>query len=78
MQHDVMDTTLAPPTSAAATKATEPEVVAAISSGEIGPDVPTSINAGGGGAISFGQWALLLIGGAAIGYGLSRMWSRDS
>ena len=65
---------LAEPTSTAATRATEPEVVAGISSGDIGPGVPTEIRTGRGSSLGFTSLALLLAGGLALGYGVSRWW----
>jgi hypothetical protein len=64
--------TKAAQTSTAATSGTEPEVVAAISSAEGGPDRPTSFHIGG---IEFphGRTMMLLAGGLALGYGLSRL-----
>ena len=60
-------------TTSAATSETEPEIRAAILSGDIGPEVPTSINSSRGG-LPFGMLALLLVAGAAVGYGASRLW----
>lgn len=69
--------TAMPPTSNAATKETEPEVVAAISSGEGSPNQPMSFRVGGI-EIPYGRTMLLLAGGLALGYGLSRwLWRRD-
>jgi hypothetical protein len=66
-----------PPTSNAATKETEPEVVAAISSGEGSPNQPMSFRIGGV-EIPYGRTVMLLAGGLALGYGLSRwMWRGD-
>jgi len=65
------------PTSSAATKETEPEVVAAISSAEGNPSLPLSFRIGG---IEFpvARTAMLLAGGLALGYGISRwMMPRD-
>jgi hypothetical protein len=65
------------PTSNAATKETEPEVVAAISSAEGGPDQPTSFRIGGI-EFPYGRPVMLLAGGLALGYGLSRLlWRGD-
>jgi hypothetical protein len=68
MDQDITET---PPTSIAATGATEPEVVAAVSSAEGRPDLPLSFRSGGPG---FGHLRpLLLLGaGLALGYGVSR------
>ena len=63
------------PTSTAATAGTEPEVVAGISSAEGSPDQPLSFRIGGLGT-SYGRLAMLLAGGAALGYGLSRLLIR--
>ena len=61
-------------TSTAATSGTEPEVVAAIASAEGGPDQPTSFRAAGI-EFPYGRTVMLLAGGLALGYGLSRlMW----
>ena len=65
------------PTSTAATRETEPEVVAAISSAEGNPSLPLSFRIGG---IEFpvGRTVMLLAGGLALGYGISRwMMPRD-
>jgi hypothetical protein len=63
-------------TSTAATSGTEPEVVAAISSAEGGPDQPTSFRIGGI-EFPYGR-TVLLAGGLALGYGLSRLlWRGD-
>lgn len=70
------DVTLAEPTSSAATRQTEPEVVAGIASGDIPPGVPTDIRSGGPARWSLGSVALILVGGAAVGYGLNR-WLRS-
>ena len=59
-------------TSTAATSGTEPEVVAAISSAEGGPDQPTSFHIGGI-EFPYGRTVMLLAGGLALGYGLSRL-----
>jgi hypothetical protein len=69
--------TLSEPTTSAATRETEPEVVAGIASGEIGPDVPTSVTTNAGSGFGFGMLALLLAGGIAIGYATSRLLQRD-
>src|SRR5437763_16851265 len=58
-------------TSTAATSGTEPEVVAAISSAEGGPDLPTSFHIGGI-EFPYGRTVLLVAGGLAVGDGLSR------
>jgi hypothetical protein len=66
-----------PPTSNAATKETEPEVVAAISSAEGSPNQPMSFRIGGI-ELPYARAAMLLAGGLALGYGLSRrLWRRD-
>ena len=64
-----------PPTSTAATKETEPEVVAAISSAEGGPDLPTAFRIGTF-EVSYGGLAVLLAAGFALGYGAMRIWQR--
>jgi len=65
-----------PPTSNAATTETEPEVVAAISSAEGSPSLPLSFRVGGI-EIPYGR-TMLLAGGLALGYGLSRLlWRGD-
>ena len=69
------ETITEPPTSTAATQETEPEVVAAISSGEGGPDLPTAFRIGTF-EMSYGGLALLLAAGAALGYGGMRWWQR--
>jgi hypothetical protein len=72
----IMSETIAEPsTSMAATKETAPEVVAAISSGEGGPDLPTAFRIGTF-EVSWGGLALLLAGGFALGYGAMRMLQR--
>ena len=65
-----------PPTSIAATKETEPEVVAAVSSAEGSPDLPLSFRIAG---IDFAYLRpmLLLGAGLALGYGVSRWLFRD-
>jgi hypothetical protein len=66
-----------PPTSTAATSETEPEVVAGISSGEGSPDQPLSFRARGI-DIPYGRMIMLLAGGLALGYGLSRwLWRTE-
>ena len=74
MMNDTM-TLEAPPTSAAATNQTEPEVVAAISSAEGGPDLPTHFDAGGRG-IGYGTMIAGAAAGLALGYGLYWLFSR--
>lgn len=64
----------APATSTADTSDTEPEVIAGISSGEGSPDLPVSFRTETPG-FGFGRIALLLAGGAALGYGIIR-WLR--
>lgn len=73
-----MDETLAlqEPTSSAATRQTEPEILAGISSGDIGEHVPTAIRSSGPEGLGLGSLALILVGGAALGYALSR-WLRS-
>ena len=56
------------PTSNATTKDAEPEVVAAIASGEGGPDLPTAIR-GDGPATGARRVLLLLTAGIALGFG---------
>jgi len=70
------DITETPPTSIAATRETEPEVVAAVSSAEGSPDLPLSFRIGG---IDFAYLRpmLLLGAGLALGYGVSRWLFRD-
>lgn len=63
------------PTTTAATQETEPEVVAAISSGEGNPELPTAFRIGTF-EVSYGGVALLLAAGAALGYGMMRLWQR--
>lgn len=65
----------APPTSTAATSETEPEVVAGISSAEGSPDLPLSIRVGGF-DMPYGRLVMLLAGGLALGWGLSRWVTR--
>jgi hypothetical protein len=60
-----------PPTSTAATGENEPEVVAGISSGEGNPSLPLSFRAGSI-EIPYGRLAMLLAGGLALGWGVSR------
>ncbi len=69
------DIALSPPTSSAATKETEPEVVAAISSAEGDPDLPTSFRSGRG-SLLFGRPFLILAACAAIGFGLAWLLDR--
>jgi hypothetical protein len=69
------DTVIQPPTSTAATRETEPEVVAGISSGEGSPDLPTAFRVGTF-EISWAGMAVLLAATAAIGYGATRWWQR--
>ena len=69
------ETIAEPPTSSAATRETEPEVVAAISSAEGSPDLPTAFRIGTF-EVSWGGLALLFAGAAAIGYGATRWWQR--
>jgi hypothetical protein len=66
-----------PPTSTAATRETEPEVVAGISSAEGNPSLPLSFRIGGLN-IPYARLAMLLGGGLALGYGLSRWFVRQS
>jgi hypothetical protein len=65
------------PTSTAATPETEPEVVAGISSAEGNPRLPLSFRIGGV-EIPYGRLAMLLAGGLALGYGLSRWMIRPA
>jgi hypothetical protein len=66
-----------PPTSTAATCETEPEVVAGISSGEGSPDQPLSFQVRGR-DMPYGRTIMLLAGGLALGYGLSRwLWRSE-
>jgi hypothetical protein len=69
------ETIAEPPTSTAATRETEPEVVAAISSGEGSPELPTAFRIGGF-EVSHGGALLLLAAGLALGYGAARWWQR--
>jgi hypothetical protein len=69
------DITEAAPTASATTSDTEPEVVAAISSAEGGPDAPTAFRAGGFGP-GLGRPLLLLAAGMVLGYGAAR-WLRQ-
>ena len=70
-------TTDAAQTSTAATSGTEPEVVAAIASGEGSPNQPTSFRIAGI-EFPYGRTVMLLAGGLALGYGLSRLlWRGD-
>ena len=68
------DSITEPPTSTAATQQTEPEVVAAISSGEGTPDLPTDIRVDGP-RHGYIQIVGLLAAGIALGYGVTR-WYR--
>ncbi len=63
-------------TSTAATPATEPEVVAAISSAEGNPRLPLSFTIGGA-SFGIGGLALLLAAGVALGYGMTRWLRRN-
>ncbi len=74
VDQDIAETS---PTSIAATRETEPEVVAAVSSAEGSPDLPLSFRSGG---IGFGHLrsVLLLGAGLALGYGVSRWLLRSS
>jgi hypothetical protein len=65
------DITEIPPTSIAATGATEPEVVAAVASAGGRPDLPGSFHSGGTG-LGHLRPLLLLGAGLALGYGVSR------
>jgi hypothetical protein len=69
------ETITEPPTSMAATQETEPEVVAAISSGEGDPNLPTAFRVGTL-EVSPTGLALLLVAGFAIGFGAVWMWQR--
>ena len=69
------ETVAEPPTSSAATRQTEPEVVAAITSGEGNPDLPTAFRVGGF-EVSWGGVAVVLGATAAIGYFATRWWQR--
>jgi hypothetical protein len=69
------ETITEPPTTTAATQETEREVVAAISSGEGNPELPTAFRIGAF-EVSYGGAALLLAAGAALGYGAMRLWQR--
>ena len=69
------DTAPAPPTSAAATKETEPEVVAAISSAEGEPGLPTSFRSGLR-SNGYGKTAMLFASACAIGYGVAMLMQR--
>jgi hypothetical protein len=62
------------PTSMATTKATEPEVVAGISSGDLSPDQKLAIRADTGGDVTYGRWLMLLAAGMALGYGAARLF----
>lgn len=63
------------PTSSATTRETEPEVRAAILSGEGGPGLPTSLRSGGFGFAGIGQPLLLLAAALVLGYGTAS-WLR--
>lgn len=63
------------PTSTAATGATEPEVVAAISSAEGDPDTPTDIRVGGAPALGPVALAAMFVGGALLGVAAA-LWLR--
>ena len=69
------ETIAEPPTSSAATRQTEPEVVAAIASAEGNPLLPTAFRVGTFEA-SWGGVALVLGAAAAIGYVATRWWQR--
>ena len=69
------DTIAQPPTSNAATRETEPEVVAAISSAEGSPDLPTAFRIGTF-ELSWSGVAVVLAAAAMIGYGATRWWRR--
>jgi hypothetical protein len=69
------ETITEPPTSTAATRQTEPEVVAAISSGEGSPDLPTAFRIGTF-EVSHTGLGVLLAAGFAIGFGAVWMWQR--
>ena len=68
------DITERPPTSIAATRETELEVVAAVSSAEGSPDLPLSFRVSG---IGYLRPLLLLSAGLALGYGVSRWLLRN-
>jgi hypothetical protein len=70
------DLTEHPPTSSAATRETEPEVVAAVASAEGRPDLPSSFRGGGG--FGYLRPLLLLGAGLSLGYGVSRWLLRGS
>ena len=69
------ETITEPPTSMAATKETEPDVVAAISSGEGSPELPTAFRIGTF-EVSYGGALMLLAAGLALGYGAALWWQR--
>lgn len=69
------ETITEPPTTTAATKETEPEVVAAISSAEGSPDLPTAFRIGTF-EVSYAGALLLLAAGLGLGYGAARWWQR--
>jgi hypothetical protein len=71
------DLTEHPPTSSAATRETEPEVVAAVASAEGRPDLPSSFRTGNIG-FAYLRPLLLLSAGLALGYGVSRWLLRGS
>jgi len=66
-----------PPTSTAATNETEPEVVAAISSAEGDPDLPTQIRTNSG-SFGLGGFLMLLAAGTAIGFGAACLLRQKS
>jgi hypothetical protein len=63
-------------TSTSATSGTEPEVVAAVSSAEGSPNQPLSFRIAGI-EFPYGRTVMLLAGGLALGYGLSRLLWRS-
>jgi hypothetical protein len=63
------------PTSEATTRETEPEVVAAIASGDTEPGQKLSFRVGGRG-FGVGRLLMLLAGGVAVGYGAIRLARR--
>ena len=71
MDQDIIE---APPTSTAATRETEPEVVAGISSAGGNPTLPLSFRVGGT-LFGFGRLSLMLAGGLALGFGAA-WWLR--
>jgi hypothetical protein len=66
--------TEAPPTSTAATRLTEPEVLAGISSAEGDPKGPTKFRVDGGG-FDYATMIALGVAGIALGYGISRLFA---